>query len=60
MVMREGMDNKTGLMINRLIYQKIWDSDWAWKTVGAVRKGVKELQFKKDKIVRLKDNVLTH
>ena len=58
--MQEGMDDKTDLMIDRLIYRQMWDSNWAWKTAKAVRKGVKELQFKKDNILGLKDNIQMH
>ena len=40
LVMQEGNDKMTDLMINRMIYRRMYESDRAWKTVAAVRKGL--------------------
>ena len=47
-------------MINRLIYRILWHSDRAWNDIGEVRKGVKALKFKKDKVAVLQDNIRMH
>ena len=46
--MQEGNDKMTDLMIDRLIYRRMYESDRAWKTVAAVRKGLKYLKYNKD------------
>ena len=57
LVMQEGNDKMTDLMIDRLIYPRMYESDRAWKTVAAVRKGLKDLKYNKDKISGLRDNI---
>ena len=57
LVMQEGNDKMTDLMINRLTYRRMYESDRAWKTVAAVRKGVKDLKYKKDKMADFRDNI---
>ena len=59
-VMQEGNDKMTDLMINRLIYRRMYESDRAWKTVAAARKGVKNLKYNKDKMTGLRDNIQIH
>ena len=58
--MQEGNDKMTNLMINRLIYRRMYESDRAWNTVTAVRKGVKDLKYNKDKMAGLRDNIQMH
>ena len=60
LVMQEGNDKITDLMINRLIYRRMYESDRAWKTVAAVRKGLKYLKYNKDKIAGLRENIQIH
>ena len=60
LVMQEGNNKMTDLMINRLIYQRKYESDRAWKTAAAVRKGLKDLKYNKDKMAGLRDNILMH
>ena len=43
LVMQEGNDKMTDLMIDRLIYQQMYELDRAWKTSAAVIKGVNDL-----------------
>ena len=43
----EGLKGCTDLMIDRLIYRRMWDSDRAWKTKTAVKNGLKKLKLKK-------------
>ena len=50
LVMEEGWAKMTDLMIDRLIYRIMWDSERARKTQPEVKKGLKEIEFKKDKI----------
>ena len=50
----------TDLMIDRLIYQRMYELDRAWKTVADVRKGVKDLKYNKDKMAGLRDNIQMH
>ena len=45
MVIQEVNEKMTNLMIDRLIYRRMYESDRAWKTVAAVRKGVKDLKY---------------
>ena len=56
LVMQEGNNKRTDLMIDWLIYQRMYESDRAWNTVAAVRKGVKDLKYNKDKMAGLRDN----
>ena len=35
----------------------MWNLDRCWKTAAEVRKGMKELKYKKDKEQALKDNI---
>ena len=60
LVIEEGQAKMTDLMIDRLIYRKMWDSERAWKTPAEVKKGLKEIEFKKDKISALQDNIQMH
>ena len=60
LVMQEGNDKMNDLMIDRLIYRRMYESDRAWKTVAAVRKGVKDLKYNKDKIAGLRVNIQMH
>ena len=60
LVMEEGKAKMTDLMIDRLIYRRMWDSERAWKTQAEVKKGLKEIEFKKDKISALQDNIQMH
>ena len=50
----------TDLMIDRLIYRRMWDSERAWKTPSEFKKGLKEIKFKRDKIAALQDNIQMH
>ena len=38
----------------------MWDSERAWKTLSEVKKELKEIEFKKDKIAALQDNIQMH
>ena len=60
LVMQEGNNKMTDLIIDLLIYRRMYESDWAWKTVVVVRKGVKDLKYNKDKIAGLRDNIKMH
>ena len=60
LVTEENQAKMTDLMIDRLIYRKMWDSERAWKTPAAVKKGLNETEFKKDKIAALQDNFQMH
>ena len=60
LVMQEGNNKMTNLMINWMIYQQMYESDRAWKTVAAVRKGVKDLKYNKEKIAGLRENIQMH
>ena len=44
LVMQEGNEKMTDLMIDLLIYGQMYESDRAWKTVAAVRKGLNDLK----------------
>ena len=57
LVMQEGNDKMTDLMIDRMIYRWMYESDGAWKTVAAVRKGVEDLKYNKYKMAGLRDNI---
>ena len=59
-LMEEGRAKMTDLMIDRLIYRRMWDSERAWKTIGEVKRGLKTIKFKGDKIDALKDNIQMH
>ena len=56
-MMQEGNDKMTDLMINRLIYRRMYELDRAWNTVVAVRKGVKDLKYNKYKMAGLRENI---
>ena len=43
--------------IGAIIYHRMWSSDACWKTIGAVIEGLKNINYKKDKLGALKDNV---
>ena len=58
--MEEGQSKMTDLMIDLLIYRRMWDSERVWKTPAEVKKGLKEFEFKKDKIAALQDNIQIH
>ena len=60
LVMQEGNDKITNLMIDRLIYRRMYESDRAWKTVAVMRKGVKDLKYNNDKMACLRDNIQMH
>ena len=60
LVMEEGRAKMTDLMIDRLIYRRMWDSERAWKTPSEVKKGLKAIEFKRDKIAALQDNIQMH
>ena len=49
LVMQEGNDKITNLMIDRLIYRRMYESVRALKIAAAVRNGVKNLKYNKDK-----------
>ena len=57
LVIQEGNDKMTDLIIDRLIYRRMYESDRAWKTVAAVRKGLKDLKYNKDKMAGLRGNI---
>ena len=38
----------------------MWDSERVWKTPAEVKKGLKEIEFKKDKIAALQDKMQMH
>ena len=57
LVMQEGNDKITNLMIDQLIYRRMYESDRAWKTFAAVRKGVKDIKYNKDKMAGLRENI---
>ena len=59
-MMQEGNDKITDLMIDRLIYRRMYESDRAWKTVAAVRKGLKDLNYNKYKMAGLRENIQMH
>ena len=46
LVMQEGNNKMTDLMIDWLIYRRMYESDRAWKTVAAIEKGVEGSQVK--------------
>ena len=46
--MQEGNDKMTDLIIDWLIYRQMYELDRAWKTVTAVRKGLKDLKYNKE------------
>ena len=50
----------TDLMINRMIYRQMFESDRAWKTVAAARKGLKDLKYNKDKMAGVRENIQMH
>ena len=50
----------TDRMIDGLIYQQMYESDKAWKTVAAVRKGVKDLKYNNEKMGGLRYNIQMH
>ena len=50
----------TDLMIDWLIYRRMYESDGAWKTVAAVRNGVKDLKYNKEKMPGLRGNIQMH
>ena len=54
LVMQEGNNKMTNIMIDRLIYRRMYESDRAWKTVAA---GVKDLKYNKDKMAGLRYNI---
>ena len=58
--MQESNDKMTDLMIDRLIYRRMYESDRAWKTIASVRKGLKDLKYNKDKMAGLRDNIQMH
>ena len=60
LVIEEGQAKMTDLMIDRLIYRRMWDSEREWKTPAEVKKELKEIEFKKDKIAALQDNIQMH
>ena len=60
LVMQEGNDKITDLMIDRLIYRRMYESDRAWKTVAAVRKGLKDINYNKEQMAVLRDNIQMH
>ena len=60
MVMQEGNDKMTDLLIDRLIYRRMYESDRAWKTVVEMRKGLKDIKYNKDKMLGLRDNIQMH
>ena len=41
-VMEEGRAKMTDLMIDRLIYRRMWNSERAWKTAEDDKKGLKQ------------------
>ena len=43
--------------IEAFVYHRMWSSAACWKTIGAVIEGLKKLQYKKDKLGVLKDNI---
>ena len=57
LIKAEGLEKASNQYIECLVYHKLWDSDRCWKTAAEVRKGVKDLRFKKDKEQALKDNI---
>ena len=59
-VMQEGNEKMTDLMIDRLIYRRMYELDRAWKTAVAVRKGLKDLKYNKYKMAGLRDNIQMH
>ena len=48
------------LMIDLLIYRRMWESERVWKTPSKFKKGPKEIEFKKNKIAALQDNIQMH
>ena len=59
-LMEEGRAKMTDLMIDRLIYRRMWDSERAWKTIGEIKRGLKTIKYKGDKIDALKDTIQMH
>ena len=54
--MEERQPKMTGLMINCLIYHKMWDQEWEWQTNEKMQKEFSFLNLKKDNIAALQDN----
>ena len=50
----------TDLMIDRLIYRQMYESDRAWKTVAVTRKGLKDIKYNKEKMAGLRENIQMH
>ena len=60
LIMEEGRAKLTDLMIDRLIYRRMWNSERVWKTPAEVKRGLKTIRFKKDKIAALQENIQMH
>ena len=60
LVMQEGNDKMTDLMIDWLIYRQMYESDRAWKTIAAARKGLKDLKYNRKEMAGLRDNIEMH
>ena len=52
-----GLENAEDDLMECLVYHRMWSSDACWKTVGEVATGLKKLNYKKDKLAALKDNI---
>ena len=55
----KGFEHAEDEFIEALIYHSMWSSDACWKTIGAVKEGLKKLKYKKEKLGALKDNIKT-
>ena len=60
LMMQEGNEKMTNLMTDQLIYRRMYESNRAWKTVAAVRKGLKDLKYNKYKMAGFRDNIQMH
>ena len=54
---QKGLKKATDKYIDCLVYHKTYNSDRCWNTATEVRNGLKKLQYKKDKLAVLKDNI---
>ena len=60
LVMQDSNNKMADLIIDQLIYRRMYESDRAWKTVAAARKGLKYIKYNKDKMAGLRDNIQIH
>jgi len=54
----EGMEKASNAYLDAMIYHSKWGTDACWETIGGVTKGLKNLNWQKDKYQALKDKIL--